>query len=35
MGVVLLKGACENGVYTLSNSLVSFPKIIANVHGRH
>jgi len=34
-GVVLLKGACENGVYTLPNSLVSSPKMVANMHGHH
>ena len=32
-GVVLLKGACENGVYTLPDSLVqASPKMVANVH---
>ncbi|GMY30157.1 CCHC-type integrase [Fagus crenata] len=34
MGAILLKGACENGVYTLSDSLVSSPKMVANVHER-
>lgn len=34
MGAVLLKGACENGVYTLPDSLVSSPKMVANVHER-
>ena len=34
-GAVLLKGACENGVYTLSNLLVqASPKMVANVHER-
>ena len=33
--VVLLKGACENGVYTLSDLLVqASPKMVANVHER-
>ncbi|KAL6332340.1 hypothetical protein AAG906_004906 [Vitis piasezkii] len=34
-GAVLLKGACENDVYTLPNLLVqAFPKMVANVHER-
>lgn len=34
-GAILLKGACENGVYTLPNSLVdSSSTIVANVHER-
>jgi len=31
---VLFKCACENGVYTLPNSLVSSPKMVANMHER-
>ena len=35
MGAVLLKGACENGVYTLPNLLVqTSPKMVADVHER-
>ena len=34
MGAVLLKDACENGVYTHPDSLVSSPKMVANVHER-
>ena len=35
MGAVLLKGACENDVYTLPDLLVqAFPKMVANVHER-
>jgi hypothetical protein len=33
-GAVLFKGACENGVYTLPDSPVSSPKMVANVHER-
>ena len=33
-GAVLFKGACENGVYTFPNSLVSSPKMVANMHER-
>jgi hypothetical protein len=32
--VVLFKGAYENGVYTLPDSLVSSSKMVANVHER-
>ena len=33
--VVLLKGVCENGIYTLPNLLVqASPKMVANVHER-
>jgi len=31
---VLFKGVCENGVYTLPDSLVSSPKMVTNVHER-
>ena len=35
MGTVLLKGACENDVYTLPDLLVqAFSKMVANVHER-
>ncbi|RVW23831.1 hypothetical protein CK203_094448 [Vitis vinifera] len=35
MGAILLKGACENGVYTLPDLLVQdSPKMVANVHER-
>jgi len=33
-GAVLFKGVCENGVYKLPDSLVSSPKMVANVHER-
>ena len=34
-GAVLLKGACENGIYTLPDLLVqASPKMVANVHER-
>ncbi|KAJ0027681.1 hypothetical protein Pint_36319 [Pistacia integerrima] len=34
-GAILLKGACENGVYMLPDSLVgSSPQMVANVHER-